>query len=162
MRIDYVKFPSIQRVRISRKSFLEDELASKYADDRKTGTIFSIFALIAILVSCLGLFGLASYTTEQRTKEIGIRKVMGASVSVVLLLLSKEIIILMSVSTLISWPAAYFFMKNWLQNFAFKINPGVLTFFIASLVALIIAMITISYRTYRASTANPADSLRHE
>ncbi len=143
-------------------SFLEDELASKYADDRKTGTIISIFALIAILVSCLGLFGLALYTTEQRTKEIGIRKVMGASVPVILLLLSKEIIILMSVSTLISWPAAYFFMKNWLQNFAFKINPGVLTFFIASLVALIIAMITISYRTYRASTANPADSLRHE
>ncbi|MCK4699525.1 MAG: FtsX-like permease family protein, partial [Bacteroidales bacterium] len=143
-------------------SFLEDELALKYVDDRKTGTIFSIFALIAILVSCLGLFGLASYTTEQRTKEIGIRKVMGASVSVVLLLLSREIIILMSVSTLIAWPAAYFFMKNWLQNFAFKINPGVLTFFIASLVALVIAMITISYRTYRASTANPADSLRHE
>ena len=143
-------------------SFLEDELASKYANDRKTGTIFSIFALIAILVSCLGLFGLASYTTEQRTKEIGIRKVMGASVSVVLLLLSREIIILMSVSTLISWPAAYFFMKNWLQNFAFKINPGVLTFFVASLVALIIAMLTISYRTYRASTENPAESLRHE
>jgi len=143
-------------------SFLEDELASKYDDDRKTGIIFSIFAIIAILVSCLGLFGLASYTAEQRTKEIGIRKVMGASVPVILLLLSREIIILMSVSTLISWPAAYFFTKNWLQNFAFRINPGVLTFFIASLVALVIAMITISYRTYRASKANPADSLRHE
>jgi len=88
-------------------SFLEDELASKYDDDRKTGIIFSIFAIIAILVSCLGLFGLASYTAEQRTKEIGIRKVMGASVPVILLLLSREIIILMSVSTLISWPAAY-------------------------------------------------------
>ena len=74
----------------------------------------------------------------------------------------EEIIILVCVSTLISWPAAYFFMKNWLQNFAFKINPGVLTFFVASLVALVIAMITISYRTYRASIANPADSLRHE
>ncbi|MCD6564919.1 MAG: ABC transporter permease [Bacteroidales bacterium] len=143
-------------------SFLEDELASKYDDDRKTGIIFSIFAIIAILVSCLGLFGLASYTAEQRTKEIGIRKVMGASVPVILLLLSREIIILMSVSTLISWPAAYFFTKNWLQNFAFRINPGVLTFFIASLVALVIAMITVSYRTYRASKANPADSLRHE
>jgi putative ABC transport system permease protein len=143
-------------------SFLEDELASKYADDRKTGTIFTIFSILAIFVSCLGLFGLASYTAEQRTKEIGIRKVMGASVSIILHLLSKELIILISISTLISWPAAYFFMKNWLQNFAFKINPGLLTFFIASLLALIIAMITISYRTYKASTANPAESLRHE
>lgn len=143
-------------------SFLEDELALKYADDKKTGTIFTIFSILAIFVSCLGLFGLASFTTEQRTKEIGIRKVMGASVSIILRLLSKELIILMSISTLISWPSAYFFMKSWLQNFAFKINPGVLTFFIASLLTLIIALITISYRTYKASTANPAESLKHE
>jgi len=142
-------------------SFLEDELASKYADDRKTGTIFTIFSILAIFVSCLGLFGLASYTAEQRTKEIGIRKVMGASVTIIFRLLSKELIILISISTLISWPVAYFFMKSWLQNFAFKINPGVLTFFIASLLALIIALITISYKTYKASTANPAESLKH-
>lgn len=143
-------------------SFLEDELDLKYADDRKTGTIFTIFAFIAILVSALGLLGLTSYTTEQRTKEIGIRKVMGASVPTILHLLSREIIILIAISTLISWPAAYFFMKNWLQNFAFKIDLHIVTFIIASLISLVIAIITISYRTYMASVANPADSLRHE
>jgi len=143
-------------------SFIEDDLNTAYNNDFRTGTIFTIFSVMAIFISLLGLIGLASYTAEQRTKEIGVRKVMGASVPLIIKMLSREVFILIGISTLIAWPVSYFFMKNWLQNFAFRVDLGVLSFIIASLMALVIAIVTVGFRAYRAATANPSESLRYE
>jgi len=143
-------------------SFLEDDLSTAYNDDYRTGTIFTIFSVMAIFISLLGLIGLASYTAVQRTKEIGVRKVMGAQVSEIIRMLSKEVFIYIGISTVIAWPVGYFYMKNWVQNFAFRVDPGFLVFLIASLIALLVAILTVGLRSYIAATANPADSLRHE
>lgn len=143
-------------------TFLEEELKTNYNDDRNEGVIFAIFALLAIFVSSLGLLGLASFTTEQRTKEIGIRKVMGSSISQVVGLLTKEINWLLIISSVISWPLAFYFMKNWLQNFAFKTNLSLFIFLIASLIAFVIALLTTGFQAFKAARANPANSLRHE
>ncbi len=143
-------------------SFLEDDLATSYNNDFRTGTIFTIFSVLAIFISLLGLIGLASYTAEQRTKEIGVRKVMGANVSGIIGMLIKEVFILIGISTVIAWPVGYFFMKSWLQNFAFRVDLGVLSFVVASLMALVIAIVTVGFRAYRAATTNPAESLRYE
>jgi putative ABC transport system permease protein len=142
-------------------SFLEDDLSSVYKDDFRVGTIFLIFSVLAILISLLGLIGLASYTAVLRTKEIGVRKVMGAQVSEIIKMLSKEVFILIGISTVIAWPMGYFFMHNWLQNFAFRVNMGYISFFMATLIALLIAILTVGLRAYRAATANPADSLEY-
>ncbi len=143
-------------------TFLEEELKTNYNDDRNEGVIFAIFALLAIFVSSLGLLGLASFTTEQRTKEIGIRKVMGSSISQVVGLLTKEINWLLIISSVISWPLAFYFMKNWLQNFAFKTNLSLFIFLIASLIAFVIALLTTGFQAFKAARSNPANSLRHE
>ncbi|MBE9509814.1 MAG: ABC transporter permease [Bacteroidetes bacterium] len=143
-------------------SFLGDDLATAYNNDFRSGTIFTIFAVLAIFISLLGLTGLASYTTAQRTKEIGVRKVFGAKVSEIIGMLSKEVFIFIGISTVIAWPAGYYFMKSWLQNFAFSVDPGFLSFLMASLIALLIAILTVGLRAYKAATANPADSLRYE
>jgi len=143
-------------------SFLEDDLSTLYASDRNTGIIFSIFSILAIFIAALGLLGLASFSAVQRTKEVGIRKVMGATVSSVMTILSKEILWLILFATIISWPLAYFFMKDWLQNFAFRIDLHPLIFVISTLLSLIIAVLTVSFRTFRAAMANPVNSLRYE
>ena len=143
-------------------SFLEDDLITVYNDDFRTGKIFTIFSVLAIFISILGLIGLASYTAVQRTKEIGVRKVMGAHVPVIIRMLSREVFIHIGIATLIAWSAGYFFMKNWLQNFAFRVDPGLLSFLLASLVAMLFAVLTVGLRAYFAASANPADSLRCE
>ncbi|MCD6598063.1 MAG: ABC transporter permease [Bacteroidales bacterium] len=143
-------------------TFLEDALKTNYKDDQNEGVIFAIFAILAIFISSLGLFGLASFTTEQRTKEIGIRKVMGSSIGQVIGLLTKEINLLLIISSIISWPLAWYFMKNWLQNFAFKTNLGLTIFIIASIIAFIIALLTTGFQAYKAALANPANSLKYE
>ena len=143
-------------------TFLEDALKTNYKDDQNEGVIFAIFALLAIFISSLGLFGLASFTTEQRTKEIGIRKVMGSSIGQVIGLLTKEINLLLIISSIISWPLAWYFMKNWLQNFAFKTNMGLSIFIIASIIAFIIALFTTGFQAFKAARSNPANSLRYE
>jgi putative ABC transport system permease protein len=143
-------------------TFLEDELKTNYNDDKNEGIIFAIFAMLAIFVSSLGLLGLASFTTEQRTKEIGIRKVMGSSISQVVGLLTKEINWLLIISSIVSWPLAFYFMKNCLQNFAFKSNLGLHIFIIASIIAFVIAILTTGFQALKAARANPANSLRHE
>jgi len=143
-------------------SFLEDDLDTAYNNDFRTGTIFTIFSVLSIFISLLGLIGLASYTAEQRTKEIGVRKVMGANVSGIIGMLLKEVFVLVGISTMIAWPVGYFFMKSWLQNFSFRVDLGILSFIIASLIALFIAIVTVGFRAYRAATANPAESLRYE
>jgi len=142
--------------------FLEDVLITNYSDEKRSGTLFAIFAILAIFVSSLGLYGLASFSAEQRKKEIGVRKVMGATVMLIMKLLSREVILMVVFSSVISWPIAYFFTKHWLQNFAFQIKPGILTFALASIFSFLIAILTVSYQGYRAATTNPANSLRHE
>ncbi len=124
--------------------------------------IFSYFALLAILISCLGLFGMSSFIAEQRTREIGIRKVVGSSVSNIVILLSKEFTRLVLLSNIVAWPIAWFIMNKWLQNFAYQTNIYWCIFIVAASIALIIAFMTIAIQTIRTATTNPADSLRYE
>jgi putative ABC transport system permease protein len=124
--------------------------------------LFEAFAFLAIFISCLGLFGLASFMTEVRTKEIGVRKTLGASMPAILMLLSSQFIRWVLLANFVAWPVAYYTMNRWLQGFAYKadINPWV---FIASgLIALMIAMATVGFHTIKAATANPIESLRYE
>ena len=118
--------------------------------------------MLAIFIACLGLFGLASFVTEQRTKEIGIRKVVGASVTEIVMLLSKEFTKWVVLANFIAWPAAYFLMDNWLKNFAYRINLNISIFIYAGVIALAIALITVSYQAIKAATANPVNSLKYE
>ena len=133
-----------------------------YETEMKLGQSFNYFTLIAILLSCLGLLGLASYMVEKKTKEIGIRKVLGATAPNILLLLTKEFTKFVFLANLIAWPFAYFAMNKWLQNFAYRINLGLWMFIIPTLLALFMALLTISYQSIKAATANPVDSLRYE
>lgn len=142
--------------------FMDKDFDRLYAEDKRTGTLALLFSVLAILIASLGLFGLTSFTAEQRTKEIGIRKVNGAKVIHILRLLTKEVAVLVCVATLIAWPATYFAMKSWLQNFYFRINLSPFEFIISLLITLAIALLTISYRALKAANINPADALRHE
>jgi len=126
------------------------------------GTLASIFAGLAIFISCLGLFGLAAYVAEQRKKEIGIRKVLGASVSRVWALLSTDFIILVVISCVFASPVAFYFLHGWLQKFDYRITIGAGPFIIAAALTLIITVITISFQAIRSALANPVRSLRSE
>jgi putative ABC transport system permease protein len=143
-------------------SFLEDDLMQLYTEEMRTRSIFEIFAFLAVFIAALGLLGMASYNTEKRSKEIGIRKAMGASQSSVILLLSREINMLILVATIISWPAAWFLMNRWLDNFAYRIEPGFLTFLGATVITYIIALLTVGLQSWRAANLNPVDVLRNE
>jgi len=143
-------------------TFLDAILDRIYRSEQRTGRILGYFTFLAIFVSCLGLFGLAVQLSEQRTKEIGIRKVMGASVSGITLLLTKDFLKWVMAANLIAWPAAYFVMNKWLQGFAYRTSIEVGTFFLASCLAFFIAFLTVSFQTIRAATAHPVDSLRYE
>jgi putative ABC transport system permease protein len=120
------------------------------------------FSLITIFIACLGLFGLASFSTEQRIKEIGIRKVLGASVSRVVFLLSRDFSRWVILANVIAWPVAYVVMSQWLSRFAYRIDLSWWFFMISGLLALGIALLTVSFRTLKAASINPADSLRYE
>jgi putative ABC transport system permease protein len=143
-------------------SFLEDDLTIAYSDNFRTGTIFKIFSFLALFISMMGLIGLASYAAVQRTKEIGIRKAMGASASEIIRMLSKEVFIYIGLATIIAWPVGYFFMKSWLQNFAFRVDLDLISFLMASVIALLIAILTVGLRAYLAAKVNPVNSLRYE
>jgi putative ABC transport system permease protein len=143
-------------------SFLDKRIEGMYETEMKLGQSFNYFTLIAILLSCLGLLGLASYMAEKKTKEIGIRKILGATVPNVLLLLTKEFTKFVFLANIIAWPVGYFMMNRWLQNFAYRINIGLWVFIISSLFSLFTAFLTISYQSIKAATANPVDSLRYE
>jgi putative ABC transport system permease protein len=142
--------------------FMDDDFAQQYEQETRTRIIFTIFSVLAIFVACLGLLGLTAFTTEQRTREIGIRKAMGASSNIILRLISKEIIILICVATLVAWPVAYFFTRNWLNDFAYRIDLGIAPFLLSFVAALLISLATISVQAIAASLKNPADSLRYE
>jgi putative ABC transport system permease protein len=143
-------------------AFLEDSLVSQYRAEERLSEIFTYFSILAIFIACLGLFGLASFTAEQKTKEIGIRKVLGAPISGLVLLLSKEFTKWVIAANLLAWPIAYFLMQKWLQNFAFRISIGIGTFLLAAFLALLIALFTVSYQALKAALANPIESLRYE
>lgn len=140
--------------------FLEENLETLYAAEARTSTILSIATTIALLISCIGLYGLSLYVAERRTKEIGIRKVVGASAGSIVGMLSKEYIILVGISFAISVPLGYYFMNNWLEGFAYKISPGMGVFILAGLVSFLIAWLTISFESFRAASKNPVDSIR--
>jgi putative ABC transport system permease protein len=142
--------------------FLDEKLDSFYKAERKQGKVFQTFALIAILVACLGLFGLASFTAEQKTKEIGIRKVLGASESQLILMLSGEFTRLVLIANVIAWPTAYYAMNQWLQNFVYRVNLKADVFLLGGTLAFGIALATVSYQAMKAARANPVDALRYE
>lgn len=143
-------------------SFLEDDLNELYSSEEELSQIIIYFAFLAIGIACLGLFGLASFSTEQRIKEIGVRKVLGASLGQVLFLLSKDFALLIIIAILIASPSAYYLMNWWLQNFAFAVEVSVTTFLVAGLGALVIALLTVSYKTSMAAISNPVKALRSE
>ncbi|MDZ7635342.1 MAG: FtsX-like permease family protein [Bacteroidales bacterium] len=143
-------------------AFLSERFNSQFETDEKRGLIFTLFTILAILIACLGLFGLASYTVERRTREIGIRKVFGASERTIMKLVTREFIILSIISIVLAFPIAYYFMSKWLENYVYRSNIGILLFILAGLLTLFITFATISYKAYRAAVANPADSIRTE
>lgn len=142
--------------------FLDEALQNLYRDEQSIGKIVSIFTLLALIISCLGIFGLSSYTAEQRTKEIGIRKVLGASVTNIVQHISREFILLVLIANVIVWPIAYFLLNKWLQAFAYRISISWLTFLLTGIAILAISLLTVSRQIIRAATANPVDSLRYE
>lgn len=143
-------------------SFLDDTFDKLYTAETRTGTIFNIFAGIAIVICCLGLLGLAAYTAQVRTREISIRKVLGASVSGIIHLLAKDFILLVLISIVIAAPIAWYTMNNWLQDFAYKVNIGWTVFALAALIAIMIALLTISIQSIKAALTNPVKTLRSE
>jgi putative ABC transport system permease protein len=143
-------------------SFLSERYQHLYDSEQSQNELFIIFAGLAIFIASMGLFGLATFNTLQRSKEVSIRKVLGASVSSILQLLSKEILILIFVANLIAWPIAWYFMNEWLSGFAYHIEMNIFTYLIAGMLALVITLITISSQTIKAALTNPATILRND
>ncbi|QEC45240.1 ABC transporter permease [Pseudobacter ginsenosidimutans] len=142
--------------------FADEEFGNKFADEKRIGQLATCFAILAIFISCLGIFGMASFMAEQRTKEIGVRKVLGASVYSLWQLLSKEFIVLVFIALLIAMPSAYFFTKTWLQNYHYQAPVSWWIFLLAGLGTLLITLVTVSFQSLRAAIANPARSLKSE
>ncbi|MCG2460090.1 ABC transporter permease [Flavobacteriaceae bacterium F89] len=142
--------------------FLDDSFNDMYQNEQRVGSLAITFAVLAILIACLGLFGLVTYMAEQRTKEIGIRKVLGASISNVVAMISKDFLVLVAISCVIAFPVAWYAMDKWLADYAYRIDIEWWMFLVAGFTALVIALITISFQAIKAAIANPVDSLRTE
>jgi ABC-type antimicrobial peptide transport system permease subunit len=142
--------------------FVDEEFGKKFTTERQVGKLAGIFAGLAVFISCLGLFGLAAFMAERRTKEIGIRKVLGASVANLWMLLSKEFVVLVLVACVIASPLAFWLMSDWLEKYDYRISISVWIFVTAGILALLIAVITVSTQAIRAAVANPVKSLRTE
>ena len=143
-------------------SFLQQNFEDLYQSEKKMSQIFSVFTSIAIFIACLGLLGLAAFTAEQRTKEIGIRKAMGASVPSVVRMLNVEFIKLVGIAIIIASPISWYLMNSWLGDFVYKTEIGIGPFISAAFIALSIAVITVGYQSFKAAIANPVNSLRSE
>ena len=143
-------------------SFLDEKVNSLYQNDNRAGRIVTLFSGLAIFVSCLGLFGLAAYLAEQRTKEIGVRKILGAPLSNILWMLTRQFVKWVLIATLIAWPLGYWLMNRWLQGFAFRTSLSLWIFLVSGLAALLIAALTVSSQVIKAALTNPADSLKYE
>jgi putative ABC transport system permease protein len=142
--------------------FLDETIARHYEQDERTKKILMFASILAVTIACLGLLGLAAYSAESRTKELGIRKVLGASTPNLVLSLAREFGWCVLAGNLIAWPAAFFFMKRWLQNFAYRIPMGFGVFVLSGLAALVIALLTVSYQSVKAARADPVEALRYE
>ncbi len=142
--------------------FLDEDFENLYRSEARMGTLFRTFAALAVFIACLGLFGLASFMAEQRTKEIGIRRILGASVTGITAMMSREFIAWVLAANLVAWPAAWFFMSRWLQGFAYRSELSPWSFLVSGAIALTIALATVSALSVRAASANPADTLRYE
>jgi putative ABC transport system permease protein len=143
-------------------SFLDSDFDRLYKAEQRTGRIFGIFGFLALFVACLGLFGLLSFTVEQRTREIGIRKVLGASVPQITTLITREVFILVLIASLVSAPPAYFVMQKWLQNFAYRIPISGLLFLVTALFLIAAALMSVGFRAVKAAAASPSESLKYE
>jgi len=143
-------------------SFLDETLENQYRTEMRISSILSYFTFLAVFLSCLGLLGLTSFMAEQRTKEIGVRKVLGASITGIVMLLSKEFTKWVLIANVLAWPLAYYFMNKWLQEFANRITIGIETFIFSAILALVIALAAVSFLTIKAALANPVESLRYE
>jgi ABC-type antimicrobial peptide transport system permease subunit len=142
--------------------FVDDEYNKKFVSEERIGNLISAFAILTIFISCLGLFGLAAYTAERRTKEIGVRKVLGADLSSILVMLSKEYVYLIGVACLIASPIAWYFLHEWLQNYTYRIEIPWWIFIVSGVSALLVALLTVSFQSIRAALMNPVQSLRSE
>jgi len=142
--------------------FLDDDFADLYRSEQRIGKILSYFSFLAIIISCLGLIGLSSFMTERRTKEIGIRKINGAKSGEIFTLFSLEYIIWVFISTIIACPIAWYAMNKWLQSFAYRINISWWIFALAGVLAMFIALLTVSFQSHRAANKNPVEALRYE
>jgi putative ABC transport system permease protein len=143
-------------------AFLYDRYGVLYRQEKNLGMLMGVFSGLAVLVACLGLLGLATFMTQQRTKEIGIRKVLGASISDVIRLLSREFLILVVLANIIAWPIGYYIMDRWLENFAYKTGLAWYIFMFTGGLALIIAMAAVSFQATRAAYTDPVNALREE
>ena len=143
-------------------SFLDDEFEAQYQGERRLGTIFWVFAILAVFIASLGLFGLSSFMIEQRTKEIGIRKVHGAGIMEILRLLARQFTSWIIIASIIALPLGYYFARSWLQNFAYRTPLGVFIFVLAVFVAIIVTMLTISYQSWQTARMDPVESLKYE
>jgi len=142
--------------------FLDDNLNQGYAEEQRSGKMFAVFSGLAIIIACVGLFGLSAYTASLRTKEIGIRKVLGSSVGNVVVLLSKDFTKLVLIAFFLAVPLSWWMMDTWLKGFAYRINLGATSFVIAGVLALGIAWLTVSYQSIKAAIVNPVKSLKSE
>ncbi len=142
--------------------FFDEEIDKLYQSERRTGSLFGYFSLLAIFIACLGLFGLVSYVSESMTKEIGIRKVLGASVANIVSILTKDFVVWTLTANIIAWPVAYYFMNKWLQDFAYRIDLSWWMFALSAGIILLISLATVSFQAIKAATANPVESLRYE
>ena len=140
----------------------DESFNSMYRDEQRIGKLAMTFSVLAIFIACLGLFGLATYMAEQRMKEIGVRKVLGASVSDIASMLSKDFMKLVLISSLIAFPIAWYAMNKWLMDFAFRISIAWWVFVAAPVAALVIAIVTVSFQAIKAALSNPVNSLRNE
>jgi putative ABC transport system permease protein len=142
--------------------FLDDYFNQQYENERKFGKLFTVFSALAVIVGCLGLFGLSAFTTTQRTKEIGIRKALGASEQGIFLLLSKEYILLVGLSILLATPLVWWVMNGWVERFPYRASISAMIFVLAGVLVLFVALLTVSYQTLKSARVNPVDSLRYE
>ena len=142
--------------------FFDDLFNTAYIEEQKMGRMFGIFALIAVFIACMGVFGLSAFLAEQKRREIGIRKVLGASVSKIVYMLSRDLMWPVLFANIIGWPVAYYAMNRWLENFAYRTNIHFGIFLLSSVLIFAISFVTLGYQAVKAARANPVDSLRYE
>jgi putative ABC transport system permease protein len=156
------KMREIDPLRPFEYAFLDDSFDAQYRAEERLSKIFSYFAIFAIFIASLGLFGLSSFTAEQKTKEIGIRRVLGASVSGIVVLISREFMKWVLIANAIAWPIAYFSLNKWLQGFAYRTSLSLTAFVFSAVISILIALLTVSFQAIKTAVANPVDSLRYE